>query len=77
MSVFFKYVGPVEDENGMTVRYRNSKKKIVDVEPVFRDKTWFEVIDEKSIVYFEEHPHYIRNNKIHELDDDFTIYYEE
>ena len=77
MSVFFKYVGPVVDENGMIVRYRTTRRKIVDVGPIFREKTWFEVVDKKAIAYFDEHPHYIRNDKMHEIDDEYKIYYED
>ena len=68
MSVFFKYVGPVTDINGMTVRYKESGGRTVEVGPIFYDDTHFEVVDNKSIKYFDENPHYKRctekNNKV-------------
>ena len=61
MSVFFKYVGPIKDLNGMVVRYRESKGRTVQVGPIFHNETLFEVVDETSIRYFDAHPHYERS----------------
>jgi hypothetical protein len=67
MSVFFKYVGPVKDINGMTVRYKESGGRAVEVGPIYYDDTQFEVVNETSIKYFDTHPYYERsegqNNK--------------
>ena len=59
MSVFFKYVGPVEDVNGMTVRYK-SGRKTVEIGPIYHNETQFEVVHKKAIEYFDSHPHYER-----------------
>ena len=61
MSVFFKYVGPVKDTNGMTVRYRESGGRTVQVGPIYHDVTEFEVVNAASIRYFDAHPHYERS----------------
>ena len=61
MSVFFKYVGPVKDTNGMTVRYRESGGRTVQVGPIYHDVTEFEVVNDASIRYFDAHPHYERS----------------
>jgi hypothetical protein len=61
MSVFFKYVGPVKDVNGMTVRYRESGGRTVQVGPIYHNDTQFEVVNDASIRYFDAHPHYERS----------------
>ena len=46
MSVFFKYVGPVKDINGMTVRYKESGGRAVHVGPIYYDDTQLEVVND-------------------------------
>lgn len=60
MSVYFKYVGPVKDNSGMTVKYRESGGKTVVVQGVYHNDTEFEVVNAASIRYFDAHPHYER-----------------
>jgi len=76
MSVFFKYVGPVKDINGMTVRYKESGGRAVQVGPIYYNDTQFEVVNEASIKYFDSHPYYRRGTgKNNKAKDQKIIYY--
>ena len=75
MSVFFKYVGPVKDINGMTVRYKESGGRAVQVGPIYYDDTQFEVVNDTSIKYFDIHPYYERSEGENGVKNKKIIYY--